>query len=300
MTDPAPLAGHPRVAGSSPSPDAPGSDAPGSGASGPGASGDAGGPAAGLSAGLSAAERRRRCWRRVAPAAVRFLAGLVTGVLILLVLGAAPAQAAGYRYWSFWKWSGSGWAYQQQGPAVHVPPDGAVEGWRFAVSPDGGQEAARPGTPGDFAAVCGATPEQSGRKRVAVVLDFGTPADAPARETPPEPRTACAVVSARATSAEVLATVAPPLRYDGNGLLCAIAGYPRTGCGEQLGNADRPSAAGTTPVGGSGNAAGSGSGTDSHDDASSGIGGPDLGVIADVALIALLVAGAVHQTRRRR
>ncbi|MGW2545110.1 SCO2322 family protein, partial [Kitasatospora sp. NPDC001574] len=194
MTDPAPLAGHPRAAGSSPSPGAPGS----------GASVDGGGPAAGLSAGLSAAERRRQCWRRVAPAAVRFLAGLVTGVLILLVLGAAPAQAAGYRYWSFWKWSGSGWAYQQQGPAVHVPPDGAVEGWRFAVSPDGGQEAARPGTPGDFAAVCGATPEQSGRKRVAVVLDFGTPADAPARETPPEPRTACAVVSARATSAEVL------------------------------------------------------------------------------------------------
>ncbi|WP_327676568.1 SCO2322 family protein [Kitasatospora sp. NBC_00458] len=228
----------------------------------------------------------------MARAALRFVAGVVTGVLILLVLGAAPAQAAGYRYWSFWKWSDGGWTYQQQGPAVHVPPDGAVDGWRFAVSPDGGQEAARPGMPGDFAAICAATPEHSGRKRVAVVLDFGTAADAPARETPPGPRTACAVVPTRARSAEVLAAVAPPLRYDGNGLLCAIAGYPRAGCGEQLGAADQPPASAVSP--------GSGSGEGSRDDASAGAGGPDLGVITGAALIAALAAGAVWQTRRRR
>ncbi|MFE2728128.1 SCO2322 family protein [Kitasatospora sp. NPDC059327] len=220
-------------------------------------------------------------------ATARFVAGLIAGVLILLVLGAAPAQAAGYRYWSFWKWSDGAWAYQQQGPAVYVPQDGGVDGWRFAVSPDGGQDAARPGAAGDFAAVCGGTAEQPGRKRVAVVLDFGGTADAPGSgETPPERRTACAVVPTSASSAEVLATFAPPLRYDTNGLLCAIAGYPKAGCGDQLGAANRPATPGAADPGGTGDP-GSGS-------------GPDIGLIAGAALVAVLAAGAVWQARRRR
>lgn len=229
---------------------------------------------------------RNRC---VTPAVIRFVAGMVAGVLILLVLGAAPAQAAGYRYWSFWKWSDGAWAYQQQGPTVYVPPDGAVDGWRFAVSPDGGRNAARPGTAGDFAAVCGSTPEQQGRKRVAVVLDFGTAADA-AGETPPEPRTDCAVVPTDANSAEVLASVAPPLRYSANGLLCAIAGYPRAGCGDQLGAGDRPSGGNVS----------AGASAAVRDGSSSGSGGPDLGVIGGAVLVAVVAAGAVWQVRRRR
>ncbi|MFJ9605518.1 SCO2322 family protein [Kitasatospora sp. NPDC101176] len=196
---------------------------------------------------------------------------------LLLVATAAPAEAAGYRYWSFWRATDTGWAYQQQGPAVSVPPDGAVDGWRFAVSPDGGRDAARPRAATGFAAVCADTPAQEGRKRVAVVLDFGTAADAGSTEAPPEQRTACAAVAPNATSAEVLAAVAPPLRYDTNGLLCAIAGYPRAGCGEQLGGA---ATAGGPADGG-------------------GHGGPDLGLIAGGALVAVLAGGAVWQTRRR-
>ncbi|MFE7561642.1 SCO2322 family protein [Kitasatospora sp. NPDC057500] len=217
---------------------------------------------------------------------------MITGVLILLMLGAAPAQAAGYRYWSFWRWSDGGWAYQQQGPAVHVPADGAVEGWRFAVSPDGGQDAARPAAAGDFAAVCAATPAVDGRKRVAVVLDFGGAADAPGGESPPAARTACAVVAPRASSAEVLATVAPPLRYDTNGLLCAIAGYPRGGCADQLGAAGAAGAPSSAPV------------DAAHpSDAASAArtsAGPVLGVGAGLALVAALGAGAAWQVRRRR
>ncbi|MEK2488618.1 SCO2322 family protein [Kitasatospora purpeofusca] len=244
----------------------------------------------------TAAGDRAAARRRVVRAALRFLAGAVAGLLIVLLLGAAQAQAAGYRYWSFWRWSDGGWTYQQQGPAVHVPADGEVEGWRFAVSPDGGQQAARPGPAGDFAALCASTPAEAGRKRVAVVLDFGGPADAPARETPPEPRTACAVVPNRASSAEVLATVAPPLRYDTNGLLCAIAGYPRTGCGEQLGGADRP--AGTaTPSTGAGPADATGA---TAAGASPGAAGPALGVGAGLALVLAVAAGARWQSRRRR
>ncbi|SDT77472.1 hypothetical protein SAMN05216371_5446 [Streptomyces sp. TLI_053] len=234
--------------------------------------------------------------RRVVRAALRFLAGTVVGLLIVLLLGAAQAQAAGYRYWSFWRWSDGGWTYQQQGPAVHVPADGEVEGWRFAVSPDGGRQATRPGQGGDFAALCAGTPAEAGRKRVAVVLDFGGPADAPAHETLPEPRTACALVPTRASSAEVLATVAPPLRYDGSGLLCAIAGYPRTGCGEQLGGAARP-----TGAGGSGTATGPADATGSTAaGASPGGAGPVLGIGAGLALVLAVAAGARWQSRRRR
>ncbi|MFD8755480.1 SCO2322 family protein [Kitasatospora sp. NPDC059577] len=200
---------------------------------------------------------------------------------LLVVAGAAPAQAAGYRYWSFWRGTDGGWAYQQQGPAIAVPPDGAVDGWRFAMSPDGGQDAAKPRTAASFADICAQTPAQEGHKRVAVVLDFGTPEDAGSAGAVPEPRTTCAAVAPRATSAEVLAAVAPPLRYDTNGLLCAIAGYPTAGCGDQVGAAGAAGPAGPGPSGDHG-------------------GGPDIGLIAGGALVAVLAGGAVWQARRRR
>ncbi|NEE36853.1 hypothetical protein G3M53_67045, partial [Streptomyces sp. SID7982] len=53
-------------------------------------------------------------------------------------------------------------------------------------------------------------------------------------EKPPALRTACAQVAPDASSAEALAAVAKPLRYDDSAMLCAISGYPRTGCGEQV------------------------------------------------------------------
>lgn len=209
--------------------------------------------------------------RTAAALAAAVLAALTaTGVL------AAPAHAADYRYWSFWKSSGTAWAYQQQGPALYVPPDGSVDGWRFALSPDGGRDAARPTAPGDFAALCVGTPAAAGRKRVAVVLDFGTAADAPrGAGTPPAARTGCAAVPTAATSAEVLAALAPPLRYDSAGMLCAIAGYPRAGCGEAL-------------------AAAPATGTAAGEDAS------PVGPVLGGALAVVLAAGAYLQHRRRR
>ncbi|MGW6915423.1 SCO2322 family protein [Kitasatospora sp. NPDC054939] len=250
-----------------------------------------------------AADRRRVPAARALLAAFTTLAAL-TG---LLALTAAPAHAAGYRYWSFWKSTGDAWAYQQQGPSVHLPPDGSVDGWRFAVSPDGGRDAARPRTPGDFATICAGTPEQAGRKRVAVVLDFGTPSDADSGN-PPEGRTACATVHARATSAEVLATVAPPLRYGTDGLLCAIAGYPRTGCGEQLSGSGAGSGAGagagstaaSASTSGPGPGATAGAQVSAADDRTGGGLGPDIGPVAGGALVLAVGAGAVLRNRQRR
>ncbi|WP_323375703.1 SCO2322 family protein [Streptomyces alkaliterrae] len=163
--------------------------------------------------------------------------GLVLAAVAGLLFGGAGAAAAdsGYRYWSFWTWDRSGerWSYATQGPASLRPVDGAVVGFRFAVSEDSA-DATTPRGPADFAAVCGDTAEEDGRKRVALVIDPGTRADAPAGETPPARRTECAVVAPDASAADALAAVAPPLRYDSSALLCAIAGYPRSGCGERV------------------------------------------------------------------
>lgn len=210
--------------------------------------------------------------------AVLALAGALA---VLLGTAVAPAQAAGYRYWSFWERDGGAWTYASTGPSQTRPDDGAVQGFRFAVSADS-KDATQPRGAADFAAICADTPAKDGTKRVALVIDSGTAQDAPSGETPPKPRTVCAQVGADATSADALAAVAKPLRYDSNALLCAISGYPRTGCGEQVAGKASKTAAPSAKSSGSGSS------------------GPSVGVIAGVAAVAALGVGAIWQARRRR
>ncbi|MEV6552637.1 SCO2322 family protein [Streptomyces sp. NPDC051597] len=197
----------------------------------------------------------------------------------MLTLGAGavagPARAAGYRYWSFWERQGTTWTYATQGPATAHPSDGDVQGFRFAVSADS-KDAAVPRSAPTFAEVCAATPAEPGRKRVALALDFGTPQDAPGGETPPAARTACARVPENATTADALAAVAKPLRYNSAALLCAIAGYPRTGCGDQVSGKTTHKAAPKT--------------SDS---------GPSVGLLAGGAAVLAVAAAALWQSRRR-
>jgi hypothetical protein len=210
--------------------------------------------------------------------------------VLLLVLGATPAHATGYRYWSYWLRSGGTWTYAQTGPATHTPKDGDVEGWRFAVSADAAARATRPRGAADFAAICGGTAPAAGRTRVALVIDPGTPGDAPGGATPPAARTACAQVPSGASSADALASVARPLRYDSAGILCAIGGYPETGCGEQV-SGHGPDPAAGSPATSAGTAAG---GTGSHH------AGPALGLLAGLAVVLALVGAARWQSRGRR
>lgn len=207
----------------------------------------------------------------------RRAAALLLAVLVLTGT-AGQAQAAGYRYWSFWERNGDRWTYANQGPSITRPSDGDVQGFRFAISEDSG-DATRPRGTATFTTICAKTPARDGKKRVGLVIDFGTTADAPSGETPPTRRTACAVVAEDATSAEALAAVAKPLRYDTNALLCAIAGYPRTGCGEQVSTGRTPTATEKT---------------DTNDT------GPSVGLLAGAAAVALLGGAAVWQARRRR
>ncbi|MFF6782754.1 SCO2322 family protein [Streptomyces sp. NPDC012510] len=224
------------------------------------------------------------------PSRPRTVSLLLGGTLLVLacVLGSgARAEAAAYRYWSFWERNGSAWAYATQGPSTARPSDGDVQGFRFAVSRDSA-DAAKPRGAADFDVVCGGTAARDGEKRVALVIDFGTAADAPAGETPPAPRTACARVPNDATTAEALASVAKPLRYDTNALLCAIADYPGKGCGEAV-DADRT--AGAEPTS---NASSAPPGSASGDE-----GGPSVGLFVGAGVVAVLGAAAVWRARRR-
>ncbi|AYV27545.1 hypothetical protein EES41_12485 [Streptomyces sp. ADI95-16] len=226
--------------------------------------------------------------RRLTPLVLAF------GILLTLV-AAGPAFASSYRYWSFWDGSAGQWAYASLGPSMARPADGSAWGFRFAVSKDAGDEAARPRAAADFGAVCGATPAAEGKKRVAVVVDFGLPADAPSGEKPPQdaPRSACAQIAPEATAAEALAAVAKPLRYNSAALLCAVSGYPKQGCGEPLAEGSGSGTASSPAP-----ASGSADGPDSASPAGSGS-GPSAGLLVGIAAVAALAAAALWQSRRR-
>ncbi|WP_432097183.1 SCO2322 family protein [Streptomyces sp. bgisy100] len=228
------------------------------------------------------------------PAPARVAVAAVVAGAALAVLGAAPAHAQGYRYWSFWDRKGGNWVYATQGPATERPADGEVRGFRFAVSADS-KDAEQPRGSARFDTVCAGTSTKAGGKRVAVVLDFGTAADAPDGEHPPTSRTECASVPQDATAAEVLAAVAKPLRYDSGALLCAVSGYPKKGCGEQVADGGGESSKSDGPAGKSASAGSpSSSETDGGDD------GPSVGLIAGLAAVLALGAAAGWQARRRR
>ncbi|WP_369175129.1 SCO2322 family protein [Streptomyces sp. R28] len=218
---------------------------------------------------------------------------LLLAALLLLTGVAQAAHATGYRYWSFWDRDGDSWIYATQGPSLARPSDGDVQGFRFAVSEDS-KDAAQPRGAAAFAVICARTPAQDGEKRVALVVDFGTAADAPSGETPPNRRTACARVAPDATTAEALAAVAKPLRYDTNALLCAISGYPEKGCGEQVAGGEKPTATekATADETTAEETAAEKRGTSDE--------GPSLGLVAGIAVVAVLGAAAAWQARRRR
>ncbi|MEE1928555.1 SCO2322 family protein [Streptomyces sp. TRM 70351] len=236
----------------------------------------------------------------------RTLAASLPAAALLLLPAAAPAHADGYRYWSFWLRGADGWSYATEGPGTQRPDDGAVLGFRFAVSEEAGS-AAEPRGAAAFAEVCAGTQPRAGHKRVALVIDPGTAADAPGGARPPGPREECARIPGDGTAADALAAAAPPLRYDANALLCAIAGYPASGCGERIGadgggGPDTGSADGSGPDSGSGpgdgsaSADGSASGDGSADDA----GSPVLPLAGGVVAVLALAVAALWQARRRR
>jgi len=177
------------------------------------------------------------------------LASVVAGVLSvsLVVLCwswfAGTAEAASYRYWTYWTATTGPWAFGTAGPAASVPADGGVEGWRFAVTGQAGQIPPRLDPAAARTQLCdGITRANPGDKLVAVVVDPGVAQDSPAGQTPPEQFGTCVSVPADATGADVLRAAKYPLRFNNNGLLCAIAGYPTGECAPVVADVATPSA----------------------------------------------------------
>lgn len=155
--------------------------------------------------------------------------------LLATLLVASPAKADLYRYWSVWQAPDGAWTFVETAPDSLIPANGEVLGWRYAV---GGVDASTmrpPRTLPAFADVCGEQAPAAGEKNVAVVIDPGTAADAPDGETPPTPLVTCATVPEAASAVQTLQAVADT-RVEG-GLVCAVLGYPTSGCGDTVAGA---------------------------------------------------------------
>lgn len=161
------------------------------------------------------------------------LAGFLALVGLVALVAPPPASAAVYRYWGYFQAGAKDtWSFATKGAAQTKPADGSVEGWRFAIV---GSTPRLPRATPDFDAVCGSTPAEDGRKRVAVYVDYGVADEAPkGGGTPPAPAASCAVVPTAATGQDVLASVADLRKDAKSGLLCGVDSYPGTGCGDQV------------------------------------------------------------------
>lgn len=170
-----------------------------------------------------------------------FIITFITASLAAVAL-AAPAQAAAYRYWSYWQGDSGTWVAAQTGPGEYLLLDEDVQGWRFAITTD--MPAQAPDNDPDFAALCpdlAAAGATAGELRVAVVIDAGFTADAPEGETPPGDVVSCVTVPEGSTGNQALAA-AGAIDEDG-GLVCAINGYPADECGAEVSDADAATAA---------------------------------------------------------
>ncbi|HEY3513299.1 MAG TPA: SCO2322 family protein [Kribbella sp.] len=226
---------------------------------------------------------------------LRLVLSLLAGLLLAGTVATSARAEDGYRFWGYYQWTNGQWAFSQKGADAFVPADGAVEGWRFAL---GGAKPRVPRAAGDFEQICGKTPAETGKKRVALVVDPGTPEDAPAGETPGQAKGTCVVTDPKANGAKILAAAAP-VRIE-KGLTCGVAGYPSKGCGDQVKNIKVPATDAPVtllvgpPVGSTATPAPEPMQADS-----SGNGAPWTGIIIAIVVVVLLGGGGFVLNRRR-
>jgi hypothetical protein len=223
----------------------------------------------------------------------RLVGGLLALVLAVLSLGLAAGTAdaaSGYRYWNYYHVQGSRYVFAKTGPGGYTPKNNTIEAYRYGTSttanglpPRADLSVYRIGK------ICGDVHPAAGKKRVGVLLDYGTGADAASGETPPKPRAACAVVPDNATGQQVLDKVAE-VRYQKQ-LVCGIDGYPVKTCSVTVKNppatGKAQSVAFTLP--GSAHRAGSASSS-----------GGNTGLIIAVVVVVLLAGGGLLLARRNR
>ena len=173
--------------------------------------------------------------------AAALLITLLTAALATVAL-AAPAQAAAYRYWSYWQGDSGTWVFAQSSAGDHTLVDEDVQGWRFAITTE--TSTLTPDNDPVFADLCpdlSAAGTTAGQLRVAVVIDAGYIADAPAGQTPPADVVSCVTLPEGSTGNQALAA-AGAVSEDG-GLICSINGYPEGECSAEVSDADAAAAA---------------------------------------------------------
>lgn len=159
-------------------------------------------------------------------------------VLILLIstttsIVSSEAASKGYRYWGYFQAAPgeTSWTAAMTGPTVDIK-DGAVEGWSFVFSSDDIPSEA-PSVKPDFATICANIKAVPGKKRIALVMDFGKKAYAPAGEKVKRTMVRCVRTDKKSQGIDVLGQLVK-VRAEASGLICGFNGYPRQECGAEI------------------------------------------------------------------
>jgi len=151
-------------------------------------------------------------------------------ILSMLAMPATPSHATTYyEYWSYWhKQPGStSWQYSSVGSSGYYLQKGTqVEGWRFALGTASPSDPKPRPTNVSYDQYCSGK-DTDKAYRVLLVVDYGTQSSAPAG-----PVYSCYGFADSVTGYRVLTQ--QHSERDSGGLICAIDGYPRTGCGETV------------------------------------------------------------------
>lgn len=226
---------------------------------------------------------------------------ILSGGLVLSSTSGAQAADA-YRYWAYYSVTDGAFVAQQTGPSGTTPTDGSIEGYRFAAPAD----FKNPNVPRadlkslTFDSICGSKEAAEGKKRVAVLIDYGVEADANGA-TIPSPEALCAVAPTKANGLQVLGAVAPDLRTQKSSfgpLLCGISGYPATGCADEMAKKGTPTNEPTVEFA---TADSDTSGSDTSTAADDTDEDSNTGILVGVGgLIVILIAGGLYLSRRNR
>jgi hypothetical protein len=216
---------------------------------------------------------------------------------VLMVGGSAgTAHAAdGFKYWNYFHVKGGKYAFATTGPSGFKPPNGTVEAYRYGLSSTAaGLQPRVAATTYTIDDLCADTKATTGQKRVGVLIDYGTAADAANGEKPPKPRGDCAVVPTNANGQQVLDAVAD-VRVEKQ-LVCGIDGYPVKGCSVTVKNpppaANEKNVAFTLPAAAK---TGESQAAQTEDD-----GGVPWTLVGVVAAVVVIGGGALALTRRNR
>ena len=159
--------------------------------------------------------------------AVIFIASIFTSLFSI-----TPANAADYRYWTFWVTTNDSWSFATEGAGTLKATDQMVTGFKFAIT--GADNGLPPTESAVFAELCPDTSEQAGALRVAVVVEYNEQSIAPEGETPPSANVvSCVTVNEGQTAADALSAANLVVRAK-DGMICGISGYPKEECGLEI------------------------------------------------------------------